>query len=718
MLLPASVHPPPPFPLVSASVVSSAFVAPGVRRATYRLTTTAGPLVVNVVAIDLREPSVRFETVVANDRLLSPGETVSGMAARTSAVAGVNADYFDIGQTNQPLNLVVRGGRLLRTPSTRIALTISPERRVRFTNVRFSGSVSDGASRVPLTGIDEFPPQGGASLLLPDYGTLRAAPGVRLAMLESLDGSPSLDGSYRVTAVADADVTQAVRGPMLAFGPAALALGSAPQRGDTLELATQLDPPLTSVASAVGGGPLLVAGGVAVDDPNAPAPEERLRRFPVSGAATSGDGATLWLFAVDGRAPDTSIGLTRPEFAGLMLGFGASDGMAFDSGGSATLVARVLGDERASVLNAPSDGVERPVADGLFVYSDAPRGLHPRLVVRPERFAALPGAAVALRGNVVDDAGNRLASASLVPFVAERTPGPHVAHVRDLSGRFAAEVAYTIVERPARLTIDPAEPNPAAGASLRFRAHGFASDGTPLELGDAIRWGVDAGTIAADGSYRADSGDATVVAARRAVRERFEVPTGSRRRPEERERLGVSADANAHARARTARLGNDRRVARVGRHAQALAFFGAPAAAGWHFEALPHGASGALASLVAGELDLSYDFSGNERAAYAEGDFALPGEPVAFALDVRGDGSTIGLRAAFVNRFGERRALTLAKAVDWSGWKRLTLALPPDLNPPVKLIALYAVPTLGGPSTHAAGTLAFRNPAALLPGAP
>jgi hypothetical protein len=680
MLLPASVHPPPPFPLVSASVVSSAFVAPGVRRATYRLTTTAGPLVVNVVAIDLREPSVRFETVVANDRLLSPGETVSGMAARTSAVAGVNADYFDIGQTNQPLNLVVRGGRLLRTPSTRVALTISPERRVRFTNVRFSGSVSDGASRVPLTGIDEFPPQGGASLLLPDYGTLRAAPGVRLAMLESLDGSPSLDGSYRVTAVADADVTQAVRGPMLAFGPAALALGSAPQRGDTLELATQLDPPLTSVASAVGGGPLLVAGGVAVDDPNAPAPEERLRRFPVSGAATSGDGATLWLFAVDGRAPDTSIGLTRPEFAGLMLGFGASDGMAFDSGGSATLVARVLGDERASVLNAPSDGVERPVADGLFVYSDAPRGLHPRLVVRPERFAALPGAAVALRGNVVDDAGNRLASASLVPFVAERTPGPHVAHVRDLSGRFAAEVAYTIVERPARLTIDPAEPNPAAGASLRFRAHGFASDGTPLELGDAIRWGVDAGTIAADGSYRADSGDATVVA----------------------EAGGTSARVRV----------------RVGRHAQALAFFGAPAAAGWHFEALPHGASGALASLVAGELDLSYDFSGNERAAYAEGDFALPGEPVAFALDVRGDGSTIGLRAAFVNRFGERRALTLAKAVDWSGWKRLTLALPPDLNPPVKLIALYAVPTLGGPSTHAAGTLAFRNPAALLPGAP
>ena len=45
-----------------------------------------------------------------------------------------------------------------------------------------------------------------------------------------------------------------------------------------------------------------------------------------------------------------------------MAGFGASDAMQFDSGGSATLVARDLGENAPRVQNEPSDGLERPVA--------------------------------------------------------------------------------------------------------------------------------------------------------------------------------------------------------------------------------------------------------------------------------------------------------------------------------------------------------------------
>ena len=74
---------------------------------------------IHVVAIDTHDPTVRLETAVARDHMISSGETVSSMAVRTGAVAGVNADYFDIGNTNQPLNVVVRDGALLRTPSKR-----------------------------------------------------------------------------------------------------------------------------------------------------------------------------------------------------------------------------------------------------------------------------------------------------------------------------------------------------------------------------------------------------------------------------------------------------------------------------------------------------------------------------------------------------------------------------------------------------------------------
>jgi hypothetical protein len=198
--LPETLAPPAPFPFVIAQSHETEFVAPGVRRGTYRLQTTDGPIVVTVVAVDPREPTVRFETVVANDRMVSSGETVSSMARRIGAVAGVNADYFDIGQTNQPLNIVVRDGALLRTPSKRIVLDVRSDRTIAFENVAFSGTVRYGATTLPVTTVNEWPPQGGVGVLTPAYGAPKRNPDVTIVPLVAIDEAhlPSdLGGTYR-----------------------------------------------------------------------------------------------------------------------------------------------------------------------------------------------------------------------------------------------------------------------------------------------------------------------------------------------------------------------------------------------------------------------------------------------------------------------------------------------------------------------------------------
>jgi len=674
-IFPPVLAPPAPFPLVLRTAVQAAFVAPGVERADYRLVTASGPLVVHVVAVDSKEATVRFGVVVANDRLVSPGETISSMAIRTGAIAGVNADYYDIGQTNQPLGIVVQNASLVRTPSKRVALEVLADKSIRFRTFRFSGSATYGATTLPLTTVDEWPPQGGAALLAPPYGSLKPIAGVRVASLTAFAGGAGIEGTYRVDSVGELSAPTLVRGPMLAFGPAALALGAPPNAGDTVRLLAALDPPLGEIGAAVGGGPLLVSSGAPYDDPNSPAPDERDRRFPVSGAALLA-GGTLLLIAVDGRQPAQSLGLTRPEFAGLMIGFGASDGMAFDSGGSATLVGRILGDDRASVLNAPSDGFERPVADGFFVYSDAAFGRNPHLVLSPATFSALPGVAVALRGAIVDDAGHRLRGANVSPVRVAGEPGLHSMVVRELGGAASAALQYRTVARLARLAIDPGEVNLDPGAAMRFHAHGLDANGERVEVG-SVAWTATNGTIAADATYRAGTRDARVAA-----------------------RAG---GANAVA------------AVRVGNHAQPLALFAARTPFGWTFATYPRGGAGALTSAPP-ELQLSYDFSGKEVAAYANGAFPLPAQPLALALDVRGDGGGAGLRAAFTNRFGERRALTLARTIDWMGWRRLSIALPADLNPPVTLVSLYAVASLAGSSSHAAGAIAFRNPVVTVAG--
>jgi exopolysaccharide biosynthesis protein len=653
MPFPALLAPPSPFPRIVTQSATADVVAPGIRREDLHLVTSDGPLVVHVVAIDPSEPTVRLGAVVAHDRMISAGETVSSMAARTQAVAGINADYFDITNTNQPLNIVVQNGVLERTPSKRVALWVGST-GVAMGNVAFAGSFTDGAMQLPLTTVNEWPPQGGVALVTAAYGALTALPGVQLAQLAPIDTTAGLPGAYRVTAVGPATAGP-VTGVALGFGPAALARSAPPAVGDVVHLAFDTTPAAAGMIAAVGGGPLLVANGSAVDDPNSPAPEERNVRFPVAGAARTAAG-TLLLLVVDGRHAAVSIGLTRPQFGALMLGFGAIDGMAFDSGGSATLVARVLGDAQPTVRNDPSDGVERPVADGLFAYSDAPVGVDPHLVVRPATFAALAGASVPLRAAIVDDAGHRLRAATVAPVVADAAPGDHVAVVRDPADAASVPVPYRTVDRLASLAIVPDHAHAAPGEPLTLMLAGTDERGQPVDLGAAaVAWTIDRAPRVAGPRLAYDTlrGDGTVTAA--------------------------LAGATATLRVRV----------------------------GSHTIAIP-----------TPEIELPYDLTGSARVAAAPQSLDLPDEPLSFSLEAFGDASGVPLRVAFVNRYGERHALTLAKHVDWMGWRRLAVALPPDLNPPIRLVSLYVVPSLGGPPVHAAGALRFRGFAVVVPGMP
>ena len=680
-MLPPTILPPAPFPLVVAQSSALQFVAPGVTRADYRLMTSAGPVVVHVVSVDPSELTVRIGVVLARDHLISAGESVSSMAVRTNAVAGVNGDYFDIGQTNQPLNVVINNGLLLRTPSKRAALAIGSDKTPGIGNFSFSGSMSDGESHIPITTVNEWPPQGGATFLTPAFGALTAVPDTVVANLEPLDTAAGAPGTYRVAAIGPPRIGP-VTGTLLGFGPAARQAGALPLPNDAVHVDFGTVPAADGILAAIGGGPQLLANGQPFDDPNAPAPEERNVRFPVSGAAIDLDGDLL-LFAVDGRQPAVSIGLSRPEFGALMRGFGATQGMAFDSGGSATLVGRVLGDDVATVLNVPSDGRERPVADGLFVYSDAGRGRNPHLITRPETFAALPGTSVTLSGIVVDDAGHRLRGDELAPVLVDPAPGDHVVTVRDPRAGLNADVAYRTIDKVASLQILPDRPNPPAFGGVTLHVQAFDARGTPVALGDKVAWRAGGGALnpaGASANFRAGQNDGVVFATAGGVTTSTPIFVGSRP-------LGVPSFANPPG--------------------------------GWRFATLPRSAPGSVGLEGSPpELLLTYDFTGPTRAAYANASVDLPGDPLQFRLEVFGDGSGVALRAAFTNRFGEPQPITLAAHVGWHGWQTVTVDLPASLNPPVKLTSIYALAALAGQPVHARGTLRLRGAGVVVRGNP
>ena len=469
--LPQSLAPSENFPHILAQAPSFENVAPGIEYGEYSLVTVDGPIVVRVIAAQLHRSDVHASTILAHDTLTSAGETVGSMGKRTGAVAGINGDYFDVGNTNRPTNIVVRDGQLLRMPRKRFALAVTRDGNAALDEFSFTGQISIGDKTFGLDGIDELPPpDGGISLVTPEFGSVPPLENVTLVPVALLGGTPPL-ARFRVTGISD-NLSRQPPGYYIAIGPSAYGQAGVPNPGDIAEASGDLSPVgLDQIAAAIGGGPLILHQGVWYDDPDGPNGGEYAKRIPASGAALEPDG-TLLLIEVDGRQPLLSVGIERHAFSALMRALGATEGMAFDGGGSSTIVARRIGDADATMQNSPSDGIERPVSNGIFVYSTAPAGPPARLVARPGAIHAVPGADVALRLAAVDAANHVVPpSASIVASVEP----PSLGRVGD--GRFVALSPGTgrIVLRggslsgsiPVEVSRGPAENSALAAAAER-----------------------------------------------------------------------------------------------------------------------------------------------------------------------------------------------------------------------------------------------------------
>jgi hypothetical protein len=114
-------------------------------------------------------------------------------------------------------------------------------------------------------------------------------------------------------------------------------------------------------------------------------------------------------------------------------------------------------------------------------------------------------------------------------------------------------------------------------------------------------------------------------------------------------------------------------------------------------------------------LRLAYDFTAGtgDRFAYAVlgGGIPLSGDATALSLDVLGDGSNNWLRAEFRDAGGQTKLVTLADRIDWSGWKTIRVDLQgAGVTAGMKLTRLYVVNLSKGQEGRALqGEIAFDN---------
>jgi hypothetical protein len=228
------------------------------------------------------------------------------------------------------------------------------------------GTWQGSSQRRPLNGLNQRPGPEGVSLFTPAWGpTTPAAQGTVEIVLDPFPPAvPATDLTGTVIAAKPGGGTPIPPGGAVLVGRGAsagrLAAEAPVQQSVTARLI--LRPQWGGVIDAVGGGPLIVRNGQpvfrALEDFTS---NQNSLRHPRTAVGQRADGRIL-LAAVDGRLPGYSTGMTNFEMAQTMVRLGAVTASSLDAGWSTTMAFE------GELLNRPSDGAERPVADGLFVF--------------------------------------------------------------------------------------------------------------------------------------------------------------------------------------------------------------------------------------------------------------------------------------------------------------------------------------------------------------
>jgi hypothetical protein len=330
-----------------------------------------GPVAVQILRLD---PSkVELRSALARDRVMQL-ETVPDIAARTNAMAAVNAGFFNV-RNGDPAGVLELGDELVSdSPLTRGALGIlrAPGRPMSLVFDRVSTSLSlaytagGEAFSQDIDGVDTTRVRGKLMLYTPRFGpdSDMADTGVEW----QLAGSPLHVTARRPNAGRTRIPSDGI---VLSFGGTVLPTGlERLDEGQQASIQTTFRTLLGTrpeqwvrAQDIVSGAGLLVHDGKPLADWSA----EQLRagfdteRHPRTMIGTT-RGSTVWLVTVDGRNPSLSLGMTFAELTGLALKLNFVHALNLDGGGSTTMVVK------GRVVNHPSDATgPRRVSDALIV---------------------------------------------------------------------------------------------------------------------------------------------------------------------------------------------------------------------------------------------------------------------------------------------------------------------------------------------------------------
>ncbi|MEU6344565.1 phosphodiester glycosidase family protein [Streptomyces sp. NPDC046977] len=328
--------------------------------------------------------------------LLSSGPVASGgplsdAVNKAGAVAGVNGDFFDIGNSNAALGGEVQNGQLVKTADIsggRKHVGVSKDGIAQLVDLTVNTTAKFADADHKVLSINAANgggiPADGMVAFTPAWGTYSRNNGLTGVANDQIAEALVTNGSVvSVTPSGPAGSGAIPDGSFVLVGRGAAATAiRALQPGDPATLSYALaDNAAKTMQFAIGHGGTIVAGGQVVKGLDTSI-------APRTALGFKDGGKTLVLATWDGPGGTGKGGVGIDKEARDLAAMGVETAVNLDGGGSSTMVARGLGDDSATVRNVPSDGHERNDPNGVGVFVTKGDGKLRQLLVKPAAGAA------------------------------------------------------------------------------------------------------------------------------------------------------------------------------------------------------------------------------------------------------------------------------------------------------------------------------------------
>lgn len=318
-----------------------------------------GQVRMNLLTVSLDAPNISFEEL--SPTYVTNRKKVSQFGAWNGALAAVNGDFFDIGETDSPLGVTINrargilgGSREGWIPGVNSTLWfddagphVSPLGLQYTIRQRRAWTVSGiNHPRIPAGEIGVFTSDWHRTEGYKVTSGKKRAREVVLRKNRVISNRPKLSNGKKIGARDRI---------LIGTGSAAAKLKNL-RLGKKITLSKRIEGGRPTLAVS-GDRPLLVNGVRTVIN--------NTIAHPRTAVGIDADGRKLLILVVDGRS-SVSRGYTMVELADIMTALGAENAINFDGGGSSAMYSR-NGTGAMGIVNEPSDGSERLVANAFGI---------------------------------------------------------------------------------------------------------------------------------------------------------------------------------------------------------------------------------------------------------------------------------------------------------------------------------------------------------------